>query len=68
MTAEDDDNPKVKRVKHGHTVDVFVCGVDCKDQQPHRWDGPTVEFDGGASVTCSICGLDAMSYDLMRLP
>jgi hypothetical protein len=48
-------------------VTVFVCGRRwCqKEGQEHSWDGPTVEFPGGATVTCSRCGLDAMTHTLM---
>lgn len=45
-------------------VIVFVCPPPCK----HSWDGPVVKCpDGlGASVTCSKCGIDCMSVDLME--
>jgi hypothetical protein len=51
-------------------VTAFVCGRRwCqKEGQEHDWSGPAVEFDGGASVTCARCGIDAMTDSLMRLP
>ena len=42
---------------------VFVCGRKCD----HVFDGPVVDLDGrGEAVTCSKCGLDAMSVSLME--
>lgn len=56
----------------------YVCGgmqmtVCPKDRKEHQWDGPVVEFEAGgggtgASVTCSKCGLDAMTHDMMVGP
>ena len=45
----------------------------CTDGEPHKWDGPMVTFEcangaGGGSVTCSKCGKDAMSHDMMYAP
>jgi hypothetical protein len=53
-------------------VVVFSCGGPCKDGQPHQWDGPVLEGgtpNGGSfeTGTCSKCGLDQMSFDLMTL-
>ena len=51
-------------------VTVFVCPPPCE----HVWDGPPTRtyYPSGnlasESVTCSKCGADAMSVDLMRLP
>ena len=51
-------------------VTVFVCGRKCD----HVWDGPYVQefWPNGnlmsESVTCSKCGIDAMSADLMEEP
>ena len=51
-------------------VTVFVCPPPCD----HAWDGPpfvTYYPSGriaGESVTCSKCGIDAMSVDLMEAP
>ena len=44
-------------------VTVFVCGVKtCK----HVWDGPQVEFENGATVTCSKCGEWAINVSMME--
>ena len=47
------------------------CTCDMKDERTcdHKWDGPHIEFETeggsvGSSVTCSVCGADAMSHDM----
>ena len=37
-----------------------------QDRCEHRWDGPWVDHDDGrgGSVTCSKCGMDAMSWSM----
>jgi hypothetical protein len=35
----------------------FACGPQCVDgTEEHKWDGPTIKLDNGASVSCSRCG------------
>ncbi len=41
-------------------VTINRCGVRCE----HSWDGPIVDLDCGASVTCSKCGRTAMHVDM----
>lgn len=51
-------------------VSAFVCGKHwCgREGQEHEWTGPVVQIgEHGMSVTCARCGLDAMSYDMMRM-
>jgi hypothetical protein len=45
-----------------------TCRCNCPESCEHKWDGPTVRFENGASVTCSRCGMDAMSHSLMVMP
>ncbi len=42
------------------------CKCACSTGGPceHKWGGPVKELERGASVTCSRCGMDAMSHDL----
>lgn len=64
-------NAAAEKIGKSSPVTIFVCGREfCKDGQSHQWDGPERIFDGGcgSSSTCSKCGLDAMSYDLMCAP
>ncbi len=30
----------------------------------HKWDGPMVDIGNGESVTCSVCGIPAISHDM----
>jgi len=43
---------------------VHVCGVKCD----HVWNGPMVEFENGATTTCSKCGAWAINVSLMEGP
>lgn len=45
-------------------ITVHVCGV----KREHAWDGPVVEFEGGATVTCSKCGEWAINVAILELP
>ncbi len=49
-----------------------TCDCTCghEEQKPcgHKWDGLTIEFDtpsgsSVSSVTCSVCGMSAISHD-----
>lgn len=41
-------------------ITMFVCGQKCN----HEFDGPIVEYDHGATVTCSKCGAWAVDVIL----
>ena len=47
---------------------VFNCGPQCKDGGEHEWDGPLVELERGASVSCSKCGRLAIDVSLWEGP
>lgn len=47
-------------------VTAFVCGRGCIDAKGHKWDGPVIELEHGASVSCSKCGQLAIDADLME--
>lgn len=34
----------------------------------HKWDGPDKDFENGSSVTCSKCGMTALSHDMLCGP
>ena len=52
----------------GPAISVTVCPPKCSwyPDGEHQWT-ETVTFENGASSACK-CGVDAMNYDLMRLP
>lgn len=46
-----------------------TCKCNCGSlEEPrvceHKWDGEEEVMDGGSSVTCSKCGMSAMSHDM----
>lgn len=43
-----------------------TCECRCPDSCGHQWDGPEESFDEGLgwSVTCSKCGMSAVSHDM----
>lgn len=49
-------------------ITVHVCGVGCPkaDDRKHVWDGPVVEIENGASVSCSLCGALAVDVSIME--
>lgn len=45
------------------------CKCDCPRSCEHKWYGPEQDLGNGAwSVTCSRCGMDAMSHSLWVCP
>lgn len=40
----------------------------CSDGGKHQWDGEVIEMGYCSSVTCSKCGVDAMSVDQWTAP
>ncbi len=53
---------------------MFICGDGSQGcpKRPanidHDWDGPVVERERGASVTCKFCGIEFETWALMHLP
>ena len=49
--------------------DLFLH-ITPKDTCEHKWDGPDYESEGGLcfSVTCSRCGITAMSHSMRNAP
>lgn len=42
------------------------CRCECDTGGPceHKWDGPEEEYENGSSVTCSKCGMSAISHSM----
>ena len=47
-----------------------ACSSEPRGSCEHKWDGPDWESEDGCamSVTCSRCGMTAMSHDLRYAP
>lgn len=55
-----DDEPKKEIV-----ITAITCGPQCADgKEEHQWDGPVVELERGASVSCSKCGKLAIEVSM----
>lgn len=55
----EDEEPKVE-------VTAFVCVMNTCE---HDWSGPAVPYgDCGETVTCSKCGMYAITWSIMFLP
>jgi len=44
------------------------CGTDQERVCEHQWDGDEAITGYGSSVTCSKCGMSAMSHDMRCCP
>lgn len=71
MTMTDDEARMAAEAEFQRSVDkpfqFITCGGPCpKDGQPHTWDGPELRTETCSSGTCSKCGIDQMTYDMMN--
>lgn len=57
MAEAEDTKQEAEQVVYVHRCAPEVCS----DGGKHQWDGPSIEMGYCSSVTCSKCGIDAMS-------
>jgi len=67
--AEELDCP-VNGLKTTFNPNACYCACTSKGPCEHKWDGEPYESGDGScwSVTCSRCGMTAMSHDMRVLP
>lgn len=54
---------------HVHCSHSSICYCDCPDGPcQHVWNGPEEVGDNYSSVTCSRCGMSAISHDMRYGP
>jgi hypothetical protein len=66
----DDLGVPLEMLRSSHNPDACYCACTSGGPCEHDWTGAGIEFDDGCgwSVTCSRCGITAMSHDMRVLP